>query len=92
MSKGSLRCFWFAEIENPLLVRGGHSVALDTDKEGNPGHTRINVWTEMFLVICMRYRSLPDPRTLTLDEIEFFYEGIRAQLEEDTKPLPAKPR
>lgn len=87
MSKGSSHCFWFAEIESPLLVRSGKSVELDPDKDGNPGHTRLAVWTEMFLVICMRYRSLPDPRTLTLDEIEFFYDGIRSQLEEDTKPI-----
>jgi hypothetical protein len=49
-------------------------------------HTRANVVTEMFLQICISYPGLPDPRTLDLDEIEFFYDGIRSQLMEDTRP------
>jgi hypothetical protein len=61
-------------------------VILEPTIEGIPIHTRANVVTEMFLQICMTYPGLPDPRTLDLDEIEFFYDGIRAQLMEDTKP------
>lgn len=59
---------------------------LEPTVEGIPLHTRANVITEMFLQICLSYPGLPDPRTLDLDEIEFFYDGIRAQLIEDTKP------
>jgi hypothetical protein len=66
-------------------VRNGENVILDPTVEGIPMHTRANVVTEMFLQICMSYPGLPDPRTLDLDEIEFFYDGIRAQLIEDTK-------
>jgi hypothetical protein len=68
------------------LVRRGQEVILAPGRDGIPRHTRANVVTEMFLQICMSYPGLPDPRTLDLDEIEFFYDGIRAQLIEDTKP------
>jgi hypothetical protein len=80
-------CFWLNEIEYPQLVRDGESVILGTDREGNVLHNRINVYAEMLICICLRYPGIPDPRTLTLDEIDFFYEGIRGQLESDTKPV-----
>jgi hypothetical protein len=68
------------------LVRRGEEVILEPNEDGIPRHTRANVVTEMFLQICMSYPGLPDARTLDLDEIEFFYDGIRGQLIEDTKP------
>jgi len=40
----------------------------------------------MLLQICSDYPGLPDPRTLTLDEIRFFYSGLRKGLRERTKP------
>jgi hypothetical protein len=43
------------------------------------------VYGEMLLQICREYASLPDPRTLTATEIRFFYEGIRAELERQTR-------
>jgi hypothetical protein len=67
-------------------VRNGENVILEPTIDGVPLHTRANVITEMFLQICLSYPGLPDPRTLDLDEIEFFYDGIRGQLIEDTKP------
>lgn len=78
--------FWATELDSPLLVRKGENVSLGYDRNGYPLHTRKNVYDEMFLQICLTYNSLPDPRTLTFDEIEFFYNGIRRQLIEDTKP------
>ena len=39
----------------------------------------------MLLQICSEYPGLPDPRTLTVGEIRFFYEGLRPQLKEYTK-------
>jgi len=45
-----------------------------------------NVYAEMFLQICRLYPSLPDPRTLSSTEIRFYYEGIRSELKENTKP------
>lgn len=59
---------------------------LEPTIDGVPLHTRANVITEMFLQITLLYPGLPDPRTLDLDEIEFFYDGIRGQLLEDTEP------
>jgi hypothetical protein len=44
----------------------------------------------MLRQIARDYPGLPDPRTLTVDEIVFFYEGIRAELKEHTKPKPSK--
>lgn len=46
------------------------------------------VHREMLLQICMDYPGLPDPRTLTLAEIRFFYDGIRGQLRNTSKPKP----
>ena len=40
----------------------------------------------MLLQICMDYPGLPDPRTLEDYEIKFFYEGLRKELKEHTKP------
>lgn len=39
----------------------------------------------MLLQITLDYAGLPDPRTLSLAEIRFFYEGLRAGL---MRPLP----
>lgn len=75
-----------SKIAAPLLVRNGEDVDLGFDREGNPLHTRLNVTQSMILDICSIYRSLPDVRTLDLDEIEFFYEGIRSRLKQESKP------
>jgi hypothetical protein len=40
----------------------------------------------MILDICMTYSGLPDVRTMDLDDIEFFYEGIRPKLLAETRP------
>jgi len=45
----------------------------------------------MLLQICRDYPGLPDPRTLTMGQVRFFYEGLRSELREHTKPRP-KPR
>lgn len=44
----------------------------------------------MLRQICRDYSALPDPRTLTLQEIKFFYEGLRPELEELKKPPKKK--
>lgn len=53
--------------------------------DGAPVHTRWRVYREMMLQIARTYPSIPDVRTMTLDQIEFFYEGIRGELEAMTK-------
>lgn len=40
----------------------------------------------MLLQICRDYPGLPDPRTLKIREIKFFYDGLRNELKEHTKP------
>lgn len=44
------------------------------------------VYSEMFLQVCRLYTSLPDPRTMTMREVSFYFEGCRAELQELTKP------
>jgi len=75
-----------SEITEPLIVKNGQETTLGYDAEGNPLHTRLNVMRHMILNVCYKYRSLPDVRTLDLDDIEFFYDGIRGVLIHDTKP------
>lgn len=67
-------------------MRSGEDHHLGFDIDGNPRHTRLNVYPAMYAQICMSYQVLPDPRSLSLDEIEFYYDNIRAQLKIDTKP------
>jgi len=67
-------------------VHGGQDTTFGYDEDGNPLHTRLNVMRHMILEICYRYPGLPDVRTLDLDEIEFFYDGIRGILRKETAP------
>ena len=62
-------------------VRGGVDERLPKG-----GHKFEPVYTEMLLQISRDYPGLPDPRTLKAHEIRFFFEGIRAELKEHTKP------
>ena len=69
------------------LVRHGADQKLEKDrKTGKPNHIFQNVYTEMYLQVTRDYSSLPDPRTLKSHEIKFFYEGLRSELKEHTKP------
>lgn len=52
----------------------------------DPKHTLGPVYTEMLRQVCRDYAGAPDPRTITLAEIRFFYEGLRWELREATKP------
>jgi hypothetical protein len=40
----------------------------------------------MLLQIARDYPGLPDPRTLAIAEIVFFYNGLRAELKRHTRP------
>lgn len=40
----------------------------------------------MLIHICREYPGLPDPRTLTLSEIRFFYEPLRDHVLKPPKP------
>lgn len=62
-----------------LLVRSGVDARTSV-------HTARAVYTEMLYQICRDYPGLPDPRTLTVSEIVFFYEGLRPELRRHTTP------
>jgi hypothetical protein len=83
------RIAFFGIVRTPL-VRNGQDVRLPRDKEDKSQHTRLNVYTEMLLQACRDYAGLPDPRTLTESEIRFFYNGLRKELKEHTKPKEGK--
>ena len=59
---------------------------IEPDRNGNPRHTKFNVYSEMMIQIARTYNGIPDVRTMTLEEIEFFYNGIRGELIQATKP------
>jgi hypothetical protein len=68
------------------LVRYGEDWWLTRDEEtGEAQHTLFYVYREMLLQICGDYAGLPDPRTLEMNEIEFFYDGLRPSLRKLTK-------
>ena len=71
----------FFGITNTLLIRHGEEFKLPKGM-----NTLTIVYGEMFLQICRDYSTLPDPRTLTLSEIRFYYNGLRNELKEHTKP------
>lgn len=54
-------------------------------------------YREMLLQCARDYAGLPDPRTLTIGEIVFFYEGLRPELIKYTRraaepSAPSRPR
>ena len=71
-------CTFFGIVKTPL-VRKGEDAKLEK-------HLREPVYTEMLLQICRDYAGLPDPRTLESAEIRFFYDGLRGELKQHTKP------
>lgn len=86
----SREAFFSVSVRTPL-VRHGMDARLRDPKTGRSAHTLFPVYREMLLQVCRDYSSLPDPRTLTLGEIRFYYEGLRPELREYTKPRLKKP-
>lgn len=52
----------------------------------NEQHTRRNVYAEMLAQVVREYSGIGDFRTLTSDEIRFFYDWLRPELKVVTKP------
>ncbi len=75
---GDLGAFFGVAVGTPVVRRGAD--------ERLPQHTLFRVYQEMLLQICRDYPGLPDPRTLTMAEIRFFYDGLRAELKRYSKP------
>jgi hypothetical protein len=48
--------------------------------------TAAATYTEMLLQCARDYPGLPDPRTLAVTDIVFFYSGLRAELKRYTRP------
>jgi len=69
------------------LVRNGVDVRLPYDARfGGVCNTATAVYGEMLLQICRDYASLPDPRSLPVSAIVFFYDGLRPELRHATRP------
>lgn len=45
----------------------------------------MTVYTEMLLQVSREYPGIPDPRTMSLEEIRFFYNGLRRELHQLSK-------
>lgn len=48
--------------------------------------TGADTYREMLLQCARDYPGLPDPRTMTIPEIVFFYEGLRPELKKYSQP------
>ena len=69
------RGFFIGGLARTPLVRHGVDEFLTRGR-----HRIVTVYSEMLLQVSREYPGLPDPRTLTLEEIRFFYEGLRGDL------------
>lgn len=59
---------------------------LDRDDEDRATHTAFNVYPEMLRQVCRDYATLPPLRTMSIEEVIFFYDGLRPELKRATKP------
>lgn len=74
----------FNGLVRSQLVRHGFDQELRN--RGKSINTFYPVYSEMLLQICRDYSGLPDIRTLKIHEVLFFYNGLRAELQQHTKP------
>lgn len=74
------RGFFIGGLARTPLVRHGVDEYLTRGR-----HRIVAVYSEMLLQVSREYPGLPDPRTLTLAEIRFFYGGIRHDLHKVTQ-------
>jgi hypothetical protein len=69
------------------LVRGGGDFRFPEDiKARSYGHTLPNVYGEMMMQVAMDFPSLPDVRSMTLSDIRYWFNGLRAALKKRTAP------
>ena len=64
-------------------MRAGADVKLSRQ-----AHTRVTVYSEMLAQVVRDYSGIGDFRVLSADEIRFFYDWLRPELKEATKPRP----
>lgn len=80
MEAGDAPCgFFIGGLALTPLVRHGVDEWLTRGR-----HRIVTVYSEMLLQISREYPGLPDPRSMTLGEIRFFYEGLRKDLRKIT--------
>ena len=84
LCRQSLCFFWETELEAPTLVRKGEEVILSPSVDGLPRHTALNVSTEMLQVVAQSYPGI-NAMELSMDDIEFFYDGLRGRLIKESK-------
>ena len=70
----------FTGLVRAVLV--GREDGLDASEGGN---TLMNVYGAMYVQICHDYHNLPSPRTLSMTEIRFFYDGIRKKISDELR-------
>ena len=80
--RGTFRAF--NGLVRSLLVR--HGIDEQLQDRGKKTNTFYPVYSEMLLQISRDYSGLPDVRTMKVHEILFFYNGIRVELQQHTKP------
>lgn len=78
--RGIVRVAFYGLVRTPVVRQGADY------KHRDGQHRRQPVYAEMLRQVARDYAGLPDVRTLKDGEIRFFYEGLRAELHEGTKP------
>lgn len=79
-ARNAARGFFIGGLARTPLVRHGVDEFLTRGR-----HRVVAVYSEMLLQVSREYPGLPDPRTMTLAEIRFFYNGIRGDLRDISK-------
>lgn len=70
---------FFGLVRTPLVYYGAD------DKLSGGAHTLVNVYLEMLLQVARGYPGV-EARSLTISELRFFYDGLRAELRANSKP------
>ena len=79
-ARNEARGFFVGGLARTPLVRHGVDEILTRGR-----HRILAVYSEMLLQVSREYAGLPDPRSLTLEEIRFFYSGLRGDLRKLTQ-------
>ena len=74
-ARDARRGFFVGGIARVQLVRHGVDEKLTRGR-----HRIVAVYAEMLLQVSHEYPGIPDPRTMTMEEIRFFYDGLRHDL------------
>ena len=81
----ALRAFYSTVVVDRIVISGADARLPKDADTGRSSHTYHAVYRVMLLQIAREYPSLPDLRTLTEDDIRFFYDGLRHDLKKYTK-------